>query len=472
MNAHILITALFVASFAMACRKAGDGAGAGDASAPSPRIAPETSSGPAPSADADWAYLLASQPWPSDVAQKGLKWPSVTTLVAIDPAGAVARVTVPTGRIDMVRRASDGRAYALVSSSGTKVSTVQVLRLSGRAVESAGEVPGCSRPSAFDVRGDHVVVHCEGVGLLERQGAGAWTTLAVPGDGVVPSAWISKTGTLWFGSTDGLYERIGTAWSSRVLPKPNVEPIDYFDGPDGVYVSVRNTGLLRVRGQALVQVWPHSTNRRVLCASSNGTTGELDDDRRSTLRLDTLASMGTTVNVESALSYRSSVDDRGRVWGVHEGRIVVVDTKTGGVERVPMGAYAELDYVEPQAIVLIDRGPRVPRPQAVRKTKRLEIRLAPGDKPAANADVELCPSRFAKWFSGKSPCSGVDASLVLRTRTDAKGNLAIDDVPMGTYYLHWKGVGDAKWQTDVFMVPLREGELSNVGTISRMPTGT
>jgi len=468
-----LLAAAALTSFGTACSRPPDRAG--DASTHAPLVVASAAAAPPTSASATragggWAYLLGRQPSPP--AGESATKPAaafVETLVAIDPSGAVARVTAPTGRVVEVRRGSDGIAYALTTSSARRT-LVQVLRLSGSSAESLGDVPDCrlaTSDTAFDVRGDRVVVGCPSGRLTERRGDGAWTTIDLPAAGPFPSVWISKAGTLWYGAVDGLHERTGETWTSRKLPGANNEPLDLLDGPEGIHVTVRGTGLFRVSGQELLPVWPHGPSARVLFASSNGTTGSFDEFRPS-VRLDTLASAGTAVKPKAALSFRSSVDDRGRVWGVRDGQLVVADARTGDAEVVPMGTYAELDYIEPQRIVLLGEGPRTPAPRTVRKTKRIEMRIASGDRPAANAEVELCPRPFAPSLGrGPSPCKDVAPSLVVRARTDAQGNVAIDDVVMGGYHAHWK-VGDA-WQRGSAMVPLREGELSNAGTVS--PSG-
>ncbi len=222
---------------------------------------------------------------------------------------------------------------------------------------------------------------------------------------------------------------------------------------------------MRASGGALEEVREQKGRWTLeLGAASNGLFGYWDRDDR----VQTFHTVDGPIKKQPAKAWLSQgvLDDTGRAWSVLDGQIEITAPDGSEATRIPMGSYAELDVLGITShVVVLGAGPAVPAPKPVRKIKRLFGKITVDGAPLAEADVELCPR--SNWtYSGGTPCGGADEAVIQKGATDAKGAFAFEDVPMGLYYMHYKAPGAEKWTIDSTALPVREGKLSNVGTLA------
>lgn len=435
--------------------------------APPPSARPATTSG-------GWAYLTIRSGSPAD--KSGVK----KALVAIDPSGGIARVAMPGASLETVVRASDGQAYALLSRERSVGDhAIEVMRLAGTTMHSLGTLSDClsvTGGSSFDARGDLLVLGCASVRetfLFEKKGEGSWTKSPAPSDKSSDvTVWISKSGALFYATEDKLHERVDAKWTEVKQPKRdesyNFREVSFLEDSGGAHLASRFHGLMRVRDGALEPVRPAGSTETLTYASANGTFA-VADPAKDTLRLDTLASEGKAVGIKTSVA-GASLDDHGRAWEVNEdGQLEVVDGKSGGSIRLPLGAYAALDYLDGGArIVVLGSGPAIPPPRPARHTKQITGTIVRGGKPIAGAAVEVC----TRYVGSNAPCSGwrgISPDLVFKAKTDERGRFAVADVPMGTFYVHWKEAGADPWNHEARPLLLRENAVSDVGALPREP---
>ncbi len=410
---------------------------------------PPSASAPSfpPAGPPGWAYLRAEE------------------LVGIDPSGKVATIPIKKGRLHALRRGSDGKAYVVVDDAPR----VDLFRLDGAALRPVATLPKCAMVSeTFDVRGDRLAIRCEAA-LHERSSAsGGFTEIPLPESNVSGDAvWIAEGGGVWYGTSAGLYERKGAAWSrlSTGTTSWATPPSAFIDGEGGVY-AIQSGRLVRAAQDKLEVVREARAlggGGVDLVPAANGLFGSWSAERG--VALHTIDGQVRTVATKAWLSH-GQLDDTGRGWVVNDGQLEIVDATSGVVTTVPMGSYPELDHLVRPLVVVLGAGPAAPASHPVRRSKRITGRITVDGKPLGEADLEICP-RSTWVYSGGTPCGGAAKTVVFATKTDAKGGFAFDDVPVGHYYMHYKAADAEKWSIDSrALEPIRDNAVSNVGTLA------
>lgn len=199
-------------------------------------------------------------------------------IVAIDPTGRVQTLKPAGGYsfVQRITRASDGKAYALLSRSRD----AEVVWLDGNKLVSVAKMSGCSlSDGAFDARDDHMVASC-GDKLQEKPAGGTWTSVATPDSAGATQSLVAvaKGGALWYVRHDGfrtraVYERKAGTWTALDIKQSEYDtPKAFVESSEGGVVWTSSGRLVRATEGAAAPIYAEK-NLSALTPASNGLLG-------------------------------------------------------------------------------------------------------------------------------------------------------------------------------------------------------
>lgn len=153
-----------------------------------------------------------------------------------------------------------------------------------------------------------------------------------------------------------------------------------------------------------------------------------------------------------------ALDDRGRTWTFHEGRLVVSSAREG-TTTYPIGSLPFVD-TNASSVAVVGGGPRLPEAPAVKTAESVRGRVVVAGAPLANALVEICP--VPRVNDPITPCSKNHLRLI--ASTNESGVFEVANVPVGTYGFTYRR--NATWFLDAGAVAdLRPGLARDLGTL-------
>jgi hypothetical protein len=386
-------------------------------------------------------------------------------IVYIDKDGKIGRVK--GSERDVVRGvkvAADGHVYALFFGTG---SGSDLYRIDGTSMTKVLSLKESLSGDDFDVGKDGKVVGLSLNTFVEYSGK-TGTSAPVPGASLLDHVAIDPDGKVWVCGTDKLLSREASGWKEWSLPGDAItHRVVGFATTAAGFRVLSNEQMYKVDGDKLAPVGDTYTvggadpNR-----SANGILAIPSWDRHDSEDhlLFTLGD-GVTKDVKAHVRH-PAVDGSGRAWGFLDGGLVVVHASDGHVVSYPMGSIPELadmgGFVPAYDLAIAGAGPTtLPAPGPQRKAKALKAKIVVGNAPAANVPVEICPE--PQTLMSQTPCES--STLRLTTTTNAKGELVIPDVPIGTYGIAFKFA--PKWSVDPHpdIEKMREGAVKDLGTL-------
>ena len=133
-----------------------------------------------------------------------------------------------------------------------------------------------------------------------------------------------------------------------------------------------------------------------------------------------------------------TIDASGRFWLGTEWGLTIFDGTTWQTYQMDSAQLADNDI---RTVAVIADGPALPDLIDQENGSLSGQLLGSDQEPIANATVELCVQSLSYYFT-ESPCE--EQPLILQTTTDADGNFAVTDMPVGRYVMA-ANIADEQW---------------------------
>lgn len=359
------------------------------------------------------------------------------------------------------KHGADGKLYGRTSGDIMHIQTGAMTSAAPLDFKEVGSIAG------FDVGAKGELWAVGSLGVAEYRD-GAWQTYSKSdvglGDDFAVGIAIDATGEPWAATSGSLVRRQQGKWEPAALPRGKTKYLDQMGrGPDQeVYLSTYSV-LFRLTGTPdRVKVKKGSYDDPGKFSFAESTFGVavvglenasifLPEDQA--VRFQGRKDLGVG-NISSV-----SVDTQGRVWAAGEGGVAIAGP---GDARVTWRS-GSMEPVAGQISTLIvrGRGPSLPEAGDVKKGG-LRGRIMKDGAGVAEVKIELCESPSMVY--SRTPCTG--APTHLRGKTDAEGNFAFDDVPLGAYGIAVKS--GRKWQITLgaaLGTKMTEGATYDIGSL-------
>ncbi|MGH7286316.1 MAG: hypothetical protein ACRELY_32765 [Polyangiaceae bacterium] len=282
------------------------------------------------------------------------------------------------------------------------------------------------------------------------------------GKTIVEGVHVDQDGVAWEADSDGVFSWDGKAWNAAQLPfkvdfEHSLQDARFVTAPKG-FVLVAPTGTLRYAGGAFARFGPTSEES---AAHPYGATGlyVLSYSHAQRVYVSDTGGSIALPGTGDPIYENVAADGAGRSWIVSEDRLIVQDPVARVTTTYPVGSLPPLSF---DAVVTGGGPATLPPVLEAKKATSVKARIIKGGAAVANSAVEICPE--AHLLADQSPCE--TNHLVLKATTNDKGELKIDDVPIGDYDLTFQG-GD-KWEIDdnaIDGVKMKSGAVLDLGTL-------
>ncbi|HEU4324987.1 MAG TPA: two-component regulator propeller domain-containing protein [Roseiflexaceae bacterium] len=443
--------------------------------APEPTAA-EPTDAPEPTAAAE----PTDAPEPTDAAE-----PTAATGATAAPSGDIGTGTlvalgVGDGRVSVLKDSAWltpeveenldgclGSASVLAGADGTLWASCFDLARSTDGGATWSTVPGdreLGKTSLLDSQGQIWWITDELITVLSPSDGSvtaSYTASEATGEEGFPTetAAFAKDGTLWLGGLNvqgsELVSFDGTAW--KAYGENEALGVQSFESPqalhpasDGRMLVATSSGLYEIKDGKLSGLIPESL--ALDFPSTVTSVAELPDGKLA------LASFGGVTlwdgtqleeldGLPSEKVNAVAVDAAGRLWAATDNGIAVRDAEGAWLAASPSTSGLADSRISG---LLVIGAPSLPAPVGTPKTAGLSGRMLQGGTPAANLTVQLC-SESGKSFFNDNPCE--DMGVVLKATTDADGNFAFTEVPIGTHSLVAQKA-DGQWVTFLGGIPV------------------
>lgn len=356
---------------------------------------------------------------------------------------------------------ADGKLYGQTSSDIVRVEVDGLPSAAPLTYDEVGSVAG------FDVGAKGEIWTVGDKGISEYRD-GAWKTESRAAVGLddqfAVGIAIDSAGDPWAATSGSIVHRVAGAWQAGKLPSGPTKYLSQVGhGPDGqVYMSTYDQ-LYRLTGspgRVKVKKGSYETPGKFAFAEAKyGVAKSGIEDASIFLPEAEAARFSGKGDLHIGTVGSVAADTQGRVWVTGDAGIAIVGP---GKARVTWRS-GSMEPVAGQvsAIAVRGAGPPLPEAGAVKKGG-LRGRILKGGAGVAGVKVELCES--PSLIYSKTPCSG--APTHLRGTTDADGNFAFDDVPLGAYGIAVKS--GRKWQITLgaaLGTAMTEGVAYDIGTL-------
>lgn len=427
-------------------------ADAADAAAPQdPATTPPTETPPPPASPPGPAYLA--------VDKKGI--------VRLDGGKFTPLKDAPDSLIKNLHVAGDGAVWVMGFDEILKLDGDAFKVVAKAGFQETGSVDDFFVVSDSDIwaAGFGGVSHWDGKGWTKEEKA-----VLGAGSDMLSGIAVDREGKVWVASTNAVHVKVGGAWTTLDLAKVSRNKL-FFEGVE----RAADGTIYALASGALVKLGPEATAAQAVNLGAPGFPSfddlALGPDGSMAVRnlFDVIYAPpgGAKPKVWKKKDFRAegiralAVDGAGRVWVGSEIGVAILgpgDTKL----EWSSGAIPELAG-EIVGVAVVGAGPtELPAAGPVR-TGGLKGKLLRDGQPAANVEVELCPSP-AMMFS-KSPCA--DSSVQFAGKTNDQGEWQFEKVPLGAYGLAIKA--GEKWSITMgsdMGVDMKEGQVYDTGSRS------
>lgn len=356
---------------------------------------------------------------------------------------------------------ADGKLYGQTSSDIVRIEADGLPSAAPLDYDEVGSVAG------FDVgaKGEIWTVGDKGVAVYQD---GAWKaeskeTVGLDADYAVGIA-VDGAGEPWAATSGSIVHRVAGAWQAGKLPSGPTRYLSQVGrGPDGqVYISTfdqlfRLTG---TPGRVKVKKGSYESPGKFAFAEAKyGVAKSGIEDASIFLPEAEAVRFSGRGDLHIGTVGSVAVDTQGRVWVAGDAGIAIVGP---GKARVTWRS-GSVDAVAGQVSALAVRGEGPPLPEAgAVKKGGLRGKILKAGAGVAGVKVELCES--PSLIYSRTPCTG--APTHLKGTTDAEGNFAFDDVPLGAYGIAVKS--GRKWQITLgaaLGTAMTEGQAYDIGSL-------
>jgi hypothetical protein len=314
--------------------------------------------------------------------------------------------------------------YRIDGATATKVATFKAYGISALAVSKDGVIYGADEGKVMRSQNGSVV-------SLPATGLNRVDALSFDADGVL----VAAGGDMLKRFHNDAWETVNAKLTSLKLYGSGASLL-VASGFEGDALT-----LATLRDGTLVPAYPGVSAPYLTTLTANGilVSSESVDQKRQP-RVSTTdggSQLVTTTTIEIPPS--ATVDNRGRAWFVESAGLHVVSLLDNTSTTYPIGTLPTLTKIGssslPHEIVVVGAGPTALAPaEAPRLIEKVTATIIVGSSPLANTDMLLCTNTISTFHS--NPCELTSATF--RGRTDDKGGVTFENVPVGNYQLAFK----------------------------------
>jgi len=421
----------------------------------------------APEADAATDKVADAAAPPAAAADAGAAGPAYFVvrdrgLVELDGGKFTVVANSPKLLLRDLHVAADGKLYLVGSKGIMQVDGAKANMVAETSYKTTGSV------DSFAVTKDSSTIWAVGYKGISKWADGKWSTeeKTVLGDDItlIKGVVVDANERVWVASSNKIHTLEGDKWvdvdvSKQFKRKPFFSEL--LRGPEGVTFAVASSTLLKLDKVDSVNAVDLKTSGFLqlgnLSFSANGNMA-ITTSMKDVVFANENKSWKAGADFASARIRGLGIDGQGRVWVASDIGVAILkgDTKT----EWNSGSVLEIAG-QIEDILVLGAGPELPEVGEVKKGG-IKGKILTDGKGVAETEVEMCPS--PNMMFKKSPCA--DSPVNFSGKTDADGNFAFAEVPIGAYGVSVK-VGD-KWQLTMssnFGQKMKEGETYDIGAI-------